>query len=81
MAAVGDRLLDQLGAGGLSSISTCSLTEPRLGAGLKKDCGFLTSGWELYKAEIALVAVFGRHDAGRASFMGAAGRSAVAAVA
>jgi phosphoenolpyruvate carboxylase len=27
-----------------------------------KDGGFLTSGWELYKAEIALVEVFGRHD-------------------
>jgi phosphoenolpyruvate carboxylase len=27
-----------------------------------KDGGFLTSGWELYKAEIALVEVFRRHD-------------------
>jgi phosphoenolpyruvate carboxylase len=27
-----------------------------------KDGGFLTSGWELYKAEIALVEVFSRHD-------------------
>lgn len=26
-----------------------------------KDGGFLTSGWELYKAEIALVEVFRRH--------------------
>jgi len=27
-----------------------------------KDGGFLTSGWELYKAEVALVDVFRRHD-------------------
>ncbi len=29
-----------------------------------KDGGFLTSGWELYKAEVALVEVFRRHDVG-----------------
>src|SRR6266516_1697132 len=27
-----------------------------------KDGGYLTSGWELYKAEIALIAVFRRRD-------------------
>jgi phosphoenolpyruvate carboxylase len=38
-----------------------------------KDGGFLTSGWELYKAEIALVEVFGRHDIGLRLFHGRGG--------
>jgi phosphoenolpyruvate carboxylase len=38
-----------------------------------KDGGFLTSGWELYKAEIALVEVFGRHDVGLRLFHGRGG--------
>ncbi|MBV8337624.1 MAG: phosphoenolpyruvate carboxylase, partial [Alphaproteobacteria bacterium] len=38
-----------------------------------KDGGFLTSGWELYKAEIALVAVFRRHDVGLRLFHGRGG--------
>jgi len=35
-----------------------------------KDGGFLTSGWELYKAELALVAVFRHHDVGLRLFHG-----------
>jgi phosphoenolpyruvate carboxylase len=38
-----------------------------------KDGGFLTSGWELYKAEIALVEVFRRHDVGLRLFHGRGG--------
>ena len=38
-----------------------------------KDGGFLTSGWELYKAEIALVEVFRRHDIGIRLFHGRGG--------
>ena len=38
-----------------------------------KDGGFLTSGWELYKAEIALVAVFRRHDVKLRLFHGRGG--------
>jgi phosphoenolpyruvate carboxylase len=38
-----------------------------------KDGGFLTSGWELYKAEIALVEVFRRHDVGLQLFHGRGG--------
>jgi len=38
-----------------------------------KDGGFLTSGWELYKAEIALVEVFRRHDVGIRLFHGRGG--------
>src|SRR5262249_18002466 len=38
-----------------------------------KDGGFLTSGWELYKAEIALVEVFGRHEVGLRLFHGRGG--------
>jgi phosphoenolpyruvate carboxylase len=38
-----------------------------------KDGGFLTSGWELYKAEIALVDVFRRHDVGIRLFHGRGG--------
>ena len=38
-----------------------------------KDGGFLTSGWELYKAEIALVEVFARHDIGLRLFHGRGG--------
>src|SRR5437016_8331935 len=38
-----------------------------------KDGGFLTSGWELYKAEIALVEVFRRHDIGLRLFHGRGG--------
>jgi phosphoenolpyruvate carboxylase len=38
-----------------------------------KDGGFLTSGWELYKAEIALVDVFRRHDIGLRLFHGRGG--------
>jgi phosphoenolpyruvate carboxylase len=38
-----------------------------------KDGGFLTSGWELYKAEVALVEVFRRHDIGLRLFHGRGG--------
>ena len=38
-----------------------------------KDGGFLTSGWELYKAETALVQVFRRHDVGLRLFHGRGG--------
>jgi phosphoenolpyruvate carboxylase len=38
-----------------------------------KDGGFLTSGWELYKAEIALVEVFNRHDVAIRLFHGRGG--------
>ncbi len=38
-----------------------------------KDGGFLTSGWELYKAEIALVDVFRRHEIGLRLFHGRGG--------
>jgi phosphoenolpyruvate carboxylase len=38
-----------------------------------KDGGFLTSGWELYKAEIALIEVFQRHDVGLRLFHGRGG--------
>ena len=38
-----------------------------------KDGGFLTSGWELYKAEIALVEVFRRHDVELRLFHGRGG--------
>ena len=38
-----------------------------------KDGGFLTSGWELYKAEIALVEVFRRHEIGIRLFHGRGG--------
>jgi phosphoenolpyruvate carboxylase len=38
-----------------------------------KDGGFLTSGWELYKAEVALVGVFRRHDVGLRLFHGRGG--------
>jgi phosphoenolpyruvate carboxylase len=38
-----------------------------------KDGGFLTSGWELYKAEISLVEVFRRHSVGLRLFHGRGG--------
>ncbi len=38
-----------------------------------KDGGFLTSGWELYKAEVALVELFQRHDVGLRLFHGRGG--------
>lgn len=38
-----------------------------------KDGGFLTSGWELYKAEIGLVDVFRRHNVGIRLFHGRGG--------
>jgi len=38
-----------------------------------KDGGFLTSGWELYKAEIALVEVFRQHNVGLRLFHGRGG--------
>ena len=38
-----------------------------------KDGGFLSSGWELYKAELALVEVFRHHDVGLRLFHGRGG--------
>ena len=38
-----------------------------------KDCGFLTSGWALFKAEVAIVDVFRRHEAGLRLFHGRGG--------
>jgi phosphoenolpyruvate carboxylase len=38
-----------------------------------KDGGFLTSGWELYRAEVGLVAVFDRHDVRLRLFHGRGG--------
>src|SRR5258708_40212288 len=38
-----------------------------------KDGGFLTSGWELYKAEIALIEVFRRHGVKLSLFHGRGG--------
>jgi phosphoenolpyruvate carboxylase len=38
-----------------------------------KDGGFLTSGWELYKAEIELIEVFKRHDVALRLFHGRGG--------
>ncbi len=38
-----------------------------------KDGGFLTSNWELYKAELALVQVFGQHDVKLRLFHGRGG--------
>jgi len=38
-----------------------------------KDGGFLTSNWELYKAELALVEVFGKHGVGLRLFHGRGG--------
>src|SRR5262249_22710555 len=38
-----------------------------------KDGGFLTSGWELYRAEIALIQVFQRHGMGLRLFHGRGG--------
>jgi phosphoenolpyruvate carboxylase len=38
-----------------------------------KDGGFLTSGWELYKAEIELIGVFKRHEVGLRLFHGRGG--------
>jgi phosphoenolpyruvate carboxylase len=38
-----------------------------------KDGGFLTSGWELYKAEIELIEVFKRHNIGLRLFHGRGG--------
>ncbi len=38
-----------------------------------KDGGFVTSGWELYKAEIELVKVFRQHDTGLRLFHGRGG--------
>jgi phosphoenolpyruvate carboxylase len=38
-----------------------------------KDGGFLTSGWELYKAEMALIEVFRRHRIGLRMFHGRGG--------
>ena len=44
-----------------------------------KDGGYLTSTWELYKAELVLIDVFRRHRSGCACSMAAAARSAAAA--
>ena len=38
-----------------------------------KDGGFLTSGWELYKSEVALIAVFQRHGIALRLFHGRGG--------
>ena len=44
-----------------------------------KDGGFVTSGWELYKAEIGLVEVFHRHGVRIRLFHGRGGSSGAAA--
>ena len=42
-----------------------------------KDGGFVTSGWELYKAEIGLIEVFGQAHRGRQRGEKRSGRSAL----
>lgn len=41
--------------------------------GFNKDGGFVTSGWELYKAEIGLIEVFGAHNVRLRLFHGRGG--------
>ncbi|MFM6282622.1 MAG: phosphoenolpyruvate carboxylase, partial [Dolichospermum sp.] len=72
-AAVIDQLLSQSAYRNLIS-SRNDLQEVMLGySDSNKDGGFVTSGWELYKAEIKLVEVFQKHRVTLRLFQGRGG--------
>jgi phosphoenolpyruvate carboxylase len=72
-SAVMDELLGRREYAGLLE-SRGRVQEVMLGySDSNKDGGFLTSGWELYKAEVALVEVLRRHNVGLRLFHGRGG--------